>query len=473
MAARALSRLRLGLRILLACDTMTDLFEQNAREHYRRHAPLADRMRPRGFDEFFGQQELVGEGRFLRRLVESDRLKSLIFWGPPGTGKTTLARIVAGATGHRFESVSAVTSGVADIRRILEDARAALRYEEKGTILFIDEIHRFNKSQQDALLHGVEDGTLTLIGATTENPSFEVNSALLSRMQVLALEGLPPEALDRVLEAALTDGERGLGADDLELTDEAREALIALAAGDARTLLNFLELGALLAASRKTKTIDADMIHEAAGRRSILYDQTGEEHYNVISAFIKSMRGSDPDAALYYLARMLEGGEDPKFIARRLVIFASEDVGNAAPQALGMAVSCKEAVHFIGMPEGFYPLAQCTVYLAVAPKSNAAGVAYGKAREAVRKHGALPVPLHIRNAPTDLMKDIGYGADYKYPHDHDGGYVDEEYLPEKLRGSRFYRPTDRGFEQRVAELLEQLRERRGKSSNRDGPDRDR
>ncbi len=456
--------------ILLASAGMADLFEQNALEHYRRHAPLADRMRPRSFEEFFGQEELVGEGRFLRRVVESDRLKSLIFWGPPGTGKTTLARIVAGVTGQRFEAVSAVTSGVKDIRRILEEAREAVRFEERGTILFIDEIHRFNKSQQDALLHGVENGTLTLIGATTENPSFEINSALLSRMQVLVLEALSPDALGRVLEAALTDAERGLGSEQLVVTDEGREALISLAGGDARTLLNFLELGALLAASQETSTIDAEMIREAAGRRAILYDRTGEEHYNVISAFIKSMRGSDPDAALYYLARMLEGGEDPKFVARRLVIFASEDVGNAAPQALGFAVSCKEAVHFIGMPEGFYPLAQCTVYLAAAPKSNASGVGYGKALAAVRKHGALPVPLHIRNAPTDLMKDLGYGANYKYPHDHEGARVDEEYLPERLRGSRFYRPTDRGFESRIAELLQQLTDARREGADREDVD---
>ena len=439
---------------------MADLFEQNAREHYRRHAPLADRMRPKSFEEFFGQEELVGEGRFLRRMVESDNLKSLIFWGPPGTGKTTLARIVAGATGRRFEAVSAVTSGVADIKRFLAAAKKSLSFEGRGTILFIDEIHRFNKAQQDALLHGVEDGTLTLIGATTENPSFEVNSALLSRTQVLVLEALPREALGRILDGALADEERGLGGDELTLTEDGREELISLAMGDARTLLNFLELGALLAASNETTAIDAGMIREAAGRRSILYDKTGDEHYNVVSAFIKSMRGSDPDAALYYLARMLEGGEDPKFIARRLIIFASEDVGNADPRALGVAVDCKDAVHFIGMPEGFFPLAQCTVYLAVAPKSNASGVGYGKAVEAVRKHGALPVPLHVRNAPTDLMKDLGYGKGYRYPHDHEGAHVDEDYLPESLQGSRFYLPTDRGFERRIAQILDGLRARR-------------
>ena len=429
-----------------------DLFEQNARDHYRRHAPLADRMRPRSFEEFYGQQQLVGEDRFLRRMVDSDELKSMIFWGPPGTGKTTLGRIVAGLTGRRFEAVSAVTSGVADIKRILADARKALRFESRGTILFIDEIHRFNKAQQDSLLAGVEDGTLTLIGATTENPSFELNSALLSRTQVLVLKALSAQELGQTLDAALADGDRGLGGRGLTLTDEARATLIGLAGGDARTLLNFLELGALLAASRKIDTVDEQMIREAAGRRSILYDKTGEEHYNVVSAFIKSMRGSDPDAGLYYLARMLEGGEDPKFIARRLIIFASEDVGNADPRALGVAVACKEAVHFIGMPEGFFPLAQCTVYLAVAPKSNASGVAYQKALEAVRERGPLSVPLHVRNAPTDLMKDLGYGK--KDPH------VAEAYLPEELAGCRFYEPTSRGFEQRIAEILETLRRKK-------------
>ena len=439
-------------------ESVSDLFEQNAREHYRQHAPLADRMRPRNFDEFFGQEQLVAEGRVLRRMIESDRLKSLILWGPPGTGKTTLARIVAGVTGRRFVAVSAVTSGVADIKRILEEARRTLGFEGRGTILLIDEIHRFNKAQQDALLHGVEDGTLTLIGATTENPSFEINSPLLSRMQVLVLEGLPDDALGQVLDAALSD-ERGLGGDDITLTDDAREALIALATGDARTLLNFLELSALLASSRSTKSIDAEMVREAAGRRSILYDKTGEEHYNVISAFIKSMRGSDPHAALYYLARMLEGGEDPKFIARRLIIFASEDVGNADPRALGIAVAAKDAVHFIGMPEGFYPLAQCTVYLSVAPKSNASGVGYMRALETVRKHGSLPVPLSIRNAPTGLMKNLGYGKNYRYPHNYEGATVAEEYLPEELRDSRFYVPSDRGFERRIAEILERLRAR--------------
>ncbi len=436
---------------------MTDLFEQSAREYYRRHAPLADRMRPAGLEGFEGQQGLVGEGRFLRRMIEADRLKSLVLWGPPGTGKTTLARIVAGATGRRFVSVSAVTSGVAEIKKIIAEARRALAYEQRGTILFIDEIHRFNTAQQDALLHGVADGTLTLIGATTENPSFEVVSALLSRMQVLVLEPLDADALGRVLDRALADAEHGLGEQGYELTGEAREALLGLAAGDARTLLNFLELGALLADSRDTTTISGEMILEAAGRRAILYDKTGEEHYNVVSAFIKSMRGSDPDAALYYLARMLEGGEDPEFVARRLVIFASEDVGNADPQALSVAVAAKDALRFIGMPEGFYPLSQATVYLATAPKSNASGAAYQRALESVRERGPLAVPLRIRNAPTGLMKRLGYGKDYRYPHGFEGGWVDEHYLPDELRGSRFYEPTDRGFEREIAGRLAALR----------------
>jgi len=436
---------------------MSDLFEINAREYYRKHAPLAQRMRPRSFDEFFGQEALVGRGRFLRRMVESDVLKSLIFWGPPGTGKTTLARIIARMTGRRFISISAVTSGVADIKKIVGDARLGLKQRQEGTILFIDEIHRFNKVQQDALLAGVEDGTLTLVGATTENPSFEVNGALLSRVQLLVLEPLPSEALGQILRRALADKANGLGETGVALTPEAEETLRALAAGDARTLLNFLELAALLARERDEREISAETILEAAGKRAVLYDKSGEEHYNVVSAFIKSLRGSDPDAALYYLARMIEGGEEPLFIARRLLIFASEDVGNADPRALQLAVACKESVEFVGMPEGFYPLSQCAVYLAAAPKSNASGTAYKRALEAVRQHGALPVPLHLRNAATGLMKELGYARNYRYPHDHEDGYVTEDYLPREVRTRRYYRPTDRGFEARIAERLNEIR----------------
>ncbi len=438
---------------------MTDLFEANARDFYRRNAPLADRLRPETLDAFFGQDALVGPGRFLRRAIEEDRLPSLILWGPPGTGKTTLARIVARATGRRFVALSAVQSGVADIKKVLAEARDALRYQERGTILFIDEIHRFNKAQQDALLHGVEDGTLTLIGATTENPSLEVNGALLSRAQVQVLKPLDAEALGRVLDRALADAEHGLGGRGLSLTAAGREALIALGAGDARAALNFLELAAILAGSKGVAEIDAELVREAAGRRAILYDKSGEEHYNLASALIKSMRGSDPDAALYWLARMIEGGEQPEFLARRLVIFASEDVGNADPRALSLAVACKDAVRFVGWPEGFYALSQCAVYLAVAPKSNAAGAAYKRALAAVRDRGPLPVPLHLRNAPTRLMEDLGYGEGYRYPHDHEGGWVDERYLPEELGEARFYRPTRHGFEARMADRLAELRKK--------------
>jgi putative ATPase len=439
---------------------MSDLFEASAREYYRTHAPLARRLCPTSFAEFVGQDALVGPGRFLRRMVEADALKSLILWGPPGTGKTTLARIVAGSTGRRFVAVSAVTSGVAEIKRILAEAARALAFEQRGTILFIDEIHRFNKAQQDALLGGVEDGTLTLIGATTENPSFEVNSALLSRVQVLVLEPLDEAALRAILARALTDADSGLGARGLTATAEATAALVALAAGDARTLLNFLELAALLAGSRGETTLTAELVREAAGKRAVLYDKTGEEHYNVTSALIKSLRGSDPDAALYYLARMLEGGEDPLFVARRLVIFAAEDVGNADPDALGLAVACKDAVAFVGMPEGFFPLSQCVVYLAAAPKSNAAGTAYQRALDAVREHGALPVPLHLRNAATALVERLGYGRAYRNPHEHDDAFVNEDYLPAPLVGRRFYRPTARGFERRIATRLAALDRRR-------------
>jgi len=445
---------------------MSDLFEASAREAYRKQAPLAQRMRPSSFAEFAGQEQLVADGRTLRRMAEADALRSLVLWGPPGTGKTSLARILAAASGRRFVAISAVSSGVAEVKQILREAADALALRQQGTILFIDEIHRFNRAQQDALLAGVEDGTVTLIGATTENPSFEVNAPLLSRVQVLVLEPLSAEALRQILQRALTDAERGLGASALRLAPRAEEALLGLAAGDARALLNLLELAALLAGSRGQSEITRELVLEAAGNRPILYDQHGEEHYNLASAWIKSLRGSDPDAALYYLARMIEGGEDPRFLARRLVIFASEDVGNADPRALPLAVACQQAVAFVGMPEGFYALSQCAIYLAAAPKSDACGSSYQRALDAVRLHGALPVPLHLRNAPTGLMRQLGHGAGYRNPHDDPAGQVVEEYLPERLRGSRFFRPGSRGHERRILARLEALRRR---STSR-GPD---
>jgi putative ATPase len=439
---------------------MPDLFEQNARDYYAAHAPLAERMRPRDLDEFVGQEALVGPRGVLRHRIETDALGSMVLWGPPGTGKTTLARIIAARTGRRFVAVSAVSSGVAEIKQTIAEARQALRLEQRGTILFIDEIHRFNKAQQDALLHGVEDGTLVVVGATTENPSFEVTSALLSRMQVLVLEPLGHDELLRVLRRGLEDDERGLGRSKLELTPDGETELVRLAAGDARTLLNFLELAALLARSEGVPALDAALVRRAAGHRAVLYDKTGEEHYNVVSAFIKSMRGSDPDAALYYLARMIEGGEDPLFVARRLVIFASEDVGNADPRALELAVATRHAVEFVGMPEGFFALSQCTLYLAAAEKSNAAGASYARALEDVREHGALAVPLELRNPVTPTMKRLGYGKGYRYPHDAPEGWVATHYLPEELRGRRYWRSSGRGEEAKIEERLARLRARR-------------
>jgi putative ATPase len=403
-------------------------------------APLAARMRPRTLDEYVGQEDIVGPGRALRRAIESDTVPSMILWGPPGTGKTTLAEIVANTTGAHFEKLSAVSAGVADLRRVVAEAQAR-RVGGRRTVLFVDEIHRFNKAQQDAVLPYVEDGTLTLIGATTENPSFEVNSALLSRSRVFVLDQLSDENVATLVDRALADPVRGLAAKHATIDDDARETLIRYANGDARTALSALEFAAATAPQTGDgRRIDRALIMEAMQKRGSTYDKGGDQHYDVVSAFIKSVRASDPDAAVYWLARMIDGGEDPLFIARRLVILASEDVGLADPQAIQVAIAAQQAVHFIGLPEGFYPLAHATLFLARANKSNSVGRAYGAAMHDVQETRNDPVPLHLRNAPTGLMKRLGYGKDYHYAHDDYA--VRQENLPENLRGRRYYEPGE-------------------------------
>jgi putative ATPase len=429
-----------------------ELFEQSAGVPGPMPAgPLADRMRPRTLDEVIGQDHLLGPGRVLRTALERGELHSMILWGPPGSGKTTLASLMARVAGARFVAFSAVLSGVKEIRQVVADAQAERARRRVRTILFVDEIHRFNRAQQDAFLPHVEKGTIVLVGATTENPSFEVNSALLSRCRVYVLRPLGEEQVIAIMKAALTDRERGLGASGVTATDEALRAIARLANGDARAALNVLELAAQLTA--EGGAITEATIREAAQRRALLYDKSGEEHYNLISALHKSLRDSDPDAALYWMTRMLESGEDPLYVARRLVRFASEDVGNADPQALVLALAAKDAYDFLGSPEGELALAQATLYLALAPKSNAAYVAYTEARADVEAAPAEPVPLHIRNAPTGLMKDLGYGRGYQYAHDAPDARVEQEHLPESLRDRRYYRPVDRGLEAELARRL--------------------
>lgn len=415
-----------------------DLFDRKPNELGERQAPLADRMRPNTLGEFFGQQDLVGEGKLLRRLIESDQTPSMIFWGPPGTGKTTLARIIANLTGSAFISFSAVTFGVSELRNVVKEAKERLKFDRQKTILFVDEIHRWNKSQQDALLPHVEDGTVTLVGATTENPSFEVNSALLSRSRVFVLKQLETEDIVAILAAALRDKERGLGHLKIKIDEEAIKQLALLANGDARTALNVLEIA--VRASKPLKNgiikLDKKSLKESLARNAHLYDKSGEQHYNIISALHKSLRGSDADAALYWLGRMMAAGEDPLYIARRLVRFASEDVGLANSRALEQAVAGYQACHFIGMPECNVILAQVVVYLAKCKKSNELYEAINQVMRDVKETADEPVPLHLRNAPTKLMKDLGYSKGYKYSPDHD--YQEEQdYLPEKLKGKKY------------------------------------
>jgi putative ATPase len=422
-------------------------------------SPLADRMRPRSFDEFVGQDDILGPGRPLRQAIEHDQLRSIILWGPPGTGKTTLARIVAAVTRAHFIAFSAVLSGIKEIKAVMAEAEQMRRRFGRRTILFIDEIHRFNRAQQDAFLPRVEAGDIVLIGATTENPSFEVNSALLSRSQVYVLAPLRTDEVVAILRRALTDVDRGLGAEVVEVDPAALEFIARHASGDARIALNLIEAAvtgrtAAKDAGASPPRVDVALVEQVIQRRALLYDKAGEEHYNLISALHKSMRNSDPDAAVYWLARMLEAGEDPLYVARRLVRFASEDIGNADPQALAVAVAAKEAAHFIGMPEANTALAQAVIYLATAAKSNATYVAYQQAAADALRDVADPVPLHLRNAPTQLMRDLDYGKGYRYAHDEQEGIAAMACLPPRLVDRKYYRPTERGLEKEIKRRLD-------------------
>ncbi len=444
-----------------------DLFDYHSQKDSEERRPLAERMRPRRLTEFIGQRQAVGEGSLIRLAAEQDRVFSMILWGPPGCGKTTLAQIIAADTRAHFVHFSAVLSGVKEIRAVIETAHEQQRLHRRRTVLFVDEIHRFNKAQQDAFLHHVESGLITLIGATTENPSFEVIAPLLSRCRVMTLNRLTEEDLAAIVSRAMNDEERGLGRLRLVLEDEALAAIVRLADGDARSALNCLEAAASLAQTGTEAPVCITPAHvqQALQKKALIYDKAGEAHYNLISALHKSLRGSDPDAALYWLARMLAAGEDPFYIARRMVRFASEDIGNADPSALGVAMDAMEAYRFLGAPEGELALAQAAVYLATAPKSNSIYRAYGDVQKTVASAGSLPVPLPIRNAPTALMKNLGYGRGYRYAHDFKDAYAPQDYLPEELKGRVFYHPSDRGYEKTVKERLERWRQLRRKAGD--------
>jgi len=439
-----------------------DLFESHFEELRGKEAPLAARMRPTNLEEFVGQEQLVGKGRVLRKAIEAGQLPSIILWGPPGSGKTTLAYVIANTTNSHFSAVSAVTAGVADLRRIIEEAKERRGMHQQKTILFIDEIHRFNKSQQDAILPFVENGTITLIGATTENPSFEVTSPLLSRSRVFSLNPLTKGQVRTIILRAMKDKERGLGDLNVELDEDALNHIVTMAKGDARIALNALEMAVLTTPpdAEGKRHVPLATIEDAIQHPAVRYDKSGDQHYDLISALHKSMRGSDPDAALYWLGRMLEAGEDPLYIARRLVRFASEDVGMADPQALVVAMAAQQAVHFIGLPEGNLALAEAAVYLATAPKSNSLYTAYSRVQEEIKQGYGESVPLHLRNPVTPLMKGMGYGQGYKYAHDFPGHFEEQQNLPGSLQGKRFYLPSDQGFEKQINARLKNWREGR-------------
>ena len=451
----------------MGTSSVMDLFEYHAEKESQAGRPLAERMRPRRLSEFVGQPHLVGEGSIVRMAAEQDRIFSMILWGPPGCGKTTLARIIAGETRSHYLQFSAVLSGVKEIRAVIDEARRQQQLQRRRTVLFVDEIHRFNKAQQDAFLHHVESGLITLIGATTENPSFEVIAPLLSRCRVVTLNRLTEEDLATIVRQALDDAERGLGSQRLTLASDALELLVRVSDGDGRSALNSLEVAASLTGGG---CITRELMEQALQKKALVYDKSGDEHYNLISALHKSLRGSDPDAALYWMARMLAAGEDPLFIARRMVRFASEDIGNADPQALAVTLAAMEAFRFLGHPEGELALAQAAVYLATAPKSNSIYAAYGSAQAAVTRGGSLPVPLHIRNAPTTLMKELGYGEGYRYAHHYRDAFAPQDYLPDELQGEVFYHPTDRGYERTVAERLARWRDLRARRRPKHPPE---
>ena len=431
------------------------LFDHSRRQREQEQAPLSTRMRPRTLEEFVGQEHLLGPGHVLEKAIRSDQVPSMVLWGPPGSGKTTLAYLIAGMTKAHFIPVSAVSAGVADLRQAVAEAKELLGTTGQRTILFIDEVHRFNKAQQDAILPYVENGTVSFIGATTENPSFEVISALLSRSRVFTLNSLTDDHLTALIRRTLADNERGLGSRNVDLKPDALEMLLVVSAGDARVALNAIELAVAVTepGADGKRIVDKPTMEGVLQRRGPAYDKAGDAHYDTISAYIKSVRASDPDAAVYWLARMIEAGEAPMFIARRMVILAAEDIGLADPQALPLAVAAQQALHFIGFPEGAIPLAEATVYLATAPKSNTAYMALNRALEEVRKGREYPVPLHLRNAVTGLMKEMGYGNDYKYAHNHPGHFAGQQNLPDPISEKRFYEPGEEGHEREIAERV--------------------